>query len=113
MDPTSSSKSNMQLQPDIPLSDLECVSLRDVRIASSVWPLDQHNLAPLKHVHPTSWTDSRLQDKYDLVVTGAGAAGLVIFSGAAGVEAQKWLLSKPIFLVGAVQIWDSCHPKLA
>ena len=99
----------MQLQPDMPLPDLECVPLGEVHVASSVWPLDQHNLALLNNVHPTSWTDPTPQDKYDLVVIGAGAAGLVTSSGAAGVGARVALIEAN--LLGGDCLNSGCVPS--
>ena len=97
LDPASSINSNkakMKLQPDLPLPDLECVSPNDIHVASHVWPLDDHNLTLLNHVHPTGWTDPEPQNKYDLVVIGGGAAGLVTAAGAAGVGARVALIEE-------------------
>lgn len=92
VDPVSSSKTNMQLQPEISLPDnMKYLPHQDFDAASNVWPLDQHNLTLLNHVHPTGWADPKPQ-KYDLVVIGAGAAGLVTSSGAAGVGANVALI---------------------
>jgi len=46
---------------------------------AGVWPLDEHNAKLLDCVHPRGWENPTKPDDfvYDLVVLGAGAAGLV------------------------------------
>jgi len=85
----------MQLQPSMPLPDMKGtweIPQRDFNAGQSVWPLDKHNLTLLNHVHPTAWKDPKSTNTYDLVVIGAGAAGLVTSSGAAGVGARVALI---------------------
>ncbi|MDX2242619.1 MAG: mercuric reductase [Leptolyngbyaceae cyanobacterium bins.302] len=48
-------------------------------------PLDEYNQALMAHVHPPDWVDPQPADCYDLVVIGAGTAGLVVAAGAAGL----------------------------
>ena len=48
-------------------------------------PMDEHNQKLLSHVHPPDWVNPRPADCYDLVVIGAGTAGLVVAAGAAGL----------------------------
>jgi len=48
-------------------------------------PLDEYNQALMSHVHPPDWVDPEPVDCYDLVVIGAGTAGLVVAAGAAGL----------------------------
>lgn len=91
LDPATAAKSWMQLQPEMPLPDLSTVSHKDFDAASNVWPLDEHNIQLLNNVHPAGWSDPA-QDKFDLVVIGAGAAGLVTSAGAAGVGARVALI---------------------
>jgi NADPH-dependent 2,4-dienoyl-CoA reductase/sulfur reductase-like enzyme len=58
-----------------------------------VWPLDEHNIKLLNNVHPPNWVDPSPSpgSHYDMVIIGAGAAGLVTASGAAGVGAKVQL----------------------
>mmetsp|Transcript_35418 Transcript_35418/g.79486 ORF Transcript_35418/g.79486 Transcript_35418/m.79486 type:complete len:694 (-) Transcript_35418:174-2255(-) len=91
LDPVSSNGVG-SLQPSLPQPDLECIPEEDVHVASHVWPLDEHNVTLLNHVHPTGWQDPDPQNKFDLVVIGGGAAGLVTSSGAAGVGARVALI---------------------
>jgi pyruvate/2-oxoglutarate dehydrogenase complex dihydrolipoamide dehydrogenase (E3) component len=48
-------------------------------------PLDTANQTLLSHVHPSDWANPQPADCYDLVVIGAGTAGLVVAAGAAGL----------------------------
>ncbi len=48
-------------------------------------PLDEYNQALMSHVHPPDWVNPTPVDCYDLVVIGAGTAGLVVAAGAAGL----------------------------
>ncbi len=48
-------------------------------------PLDSHNQALIAQVHPLDWQNPKPADCYDLVVIGAGTAGLVVAAGAAGL----------------------------
>jgi pyruvate/2-oxoglutarate dehydrogenase complex dihydrolipoamide dehydrogenase (E3) component len=73
--------------------DLQNLPSRDVDAGSSLWPLDKYNITLLNHVHPTGWRNPKPNNNtYDLVVIGAGAAGLVTSSGAAGVGARVALI---------------------
>ncbi len=48
-------------------------------------PLDSYNQSLIARVHPPDWVNPIPQDHYDLVVIGAGTAGLVIAAGSAGL----------------------------
>ncbi|UAJ72390.1 mercuric reductase [Synechocystis sp. PCC 7339] len=48
-------------------------------------PRDEYNRQLLAHVHPPDWINPSPKDQYDLVVIGAGTAGLVVAAGAAGL----------------------------
>jgi len=48
-------------------------------------PLDEHNQKLLANAHPPDWVNPQPADRYDLVVIGAGTAGLVVAAGAAGL----------------------------
>jgi pyruvate/2-oxoglutarate dehydrogenase complex dihydrolipoamide dehydrogenase (E3) component len=51
----------------------------------SVSPMDEYNQTLVSHVHPPDWVNPKPADCYDLVVIGAGTAGLVVAAGAAGL----------------------------
>ncbi len=50
-----------------------------------VEPWDEHNRALVENVHPAAWTNPEPAPRYNLVVIGAGTAGLVTAIGAAGL----------------------------
>ncbi|TFI56165.1 mercuric reductase [Mastigocladus laminosus UU774] len=49
-------------------------------------PLDEYNQRLVSYVHPPDWMNPKPADDYDLVVIGAGTAGLVVAAGAAGLD---------------------------
>jgi len=53
--------------------------------AVTVLPMDEYNQQLVSSVHPSDWVNPEPKDYYDLVVIGAGTAGLVVAAGAAGL----------------------------
>jgi len=53
--------------------------------AVTIAPMDKYNQELLANVHPPDWANPQPEDCYDLVVIGAGTAGLVTAKGAAGL----------------------------
>ncbi|WP_041780205.1 mercuric reductase [Allocoleopsis franciscana] len=51
----------------------------------TVAPMDEYNQTLVSHVHPPDWVNPKPASCYDLVVIGAGTAGLVVAAGAAGL----------------------------
>ncbi|NJN49683.1 MAG: FAD-dependent oxidoreductase, partial [Alkalinema sp. RL_2_19] len=51
----------------------------------TVLPVDQYNQTLVNHVHPHDWQNPTPVAPYDLVVIGAGTAGLVVAAGSAGL----------------------------
>lgn len=47
--------------------------------------MDEYNQSLVSHVHPPDWVNPKPAPLYDLVVIGAGTAGLVVAAGAAGL----------------------------
>jgi pyruvate/2-oxoglutarate dehydrogenase complex dihydrolipoamide dehydrogenase (E3) component len=58
---------------------------RDTMQEPLIAPQDVHNQLLVSYVHPTDWMNPQPADQYDLVVIGAGTAGLVVAAGAAGL----------------------------
>ncbi|MDX2232589.1 MAG: mercuric reductase [Leptolyngbyaceae cyanobacterium bins.349] len=56
-----------------------------IRQEPALQPLDEYNQSLMSHVHPPDWVNPSPVDCYDLVVIGAGTAGLVVAAGAAGL----------------------------
>ncbi|NJM72017.1 MAG: mercuric reductase [Scytonema sp. RU_4_4] len=49
----------------------------------TIRPIDEYNQTLVSYVHPPDWINPQPADCYDLVVIGAGTAGLVVAGGAA------------------------------
>ena len=59
-----------------------------------VHPWDEHNQKLVANVHPMDWKNPTPAARYNLVVIGAGTAGLVTAAGAAGLGAKVALIEK-------------------
>ena len=59
-----------------------------------VTPADAHNGRLVSNVHPSDWQNPIPAPRYNLVVIGAGTAGLVTAAGAAGLGANVALVEK-------------------
>ena len=57
-----------------------------------VLPKDPYNLELVANVHPPDWRPPTPPPRYNLVVIGAGTAGLVTAAGAAGLGARVALI---------------------
>ena len=60
----------------------------------TIEPWDEHNQELVGNVHPTDWTNPEPAEIYNMVVIGAGPAGLVAAAGAAGLGAKVALIEK-------------------
>ena len=74
-------------------------------------PEDAHNTTLLKHVHPADWVNPEPAPRYNLVVIGAGTAGLVTAAGAAGLGAKVALIERE--LMGGDCLNVGCVPSKA
>lgn len=61
---------------------------------AQVLPHDLHNEALVSNVHPSDWKNPEPASRYNLVVIGAGTAGLVTAAGAAGLGAKVALVER-------------------
>jgi pyruvate/2-oxoglutarate dehydrogenase complex dihydrolipoamide dehydrogenase (E3) component len=52
----------------------------------NILPMDEYNQTLVSYVHPKDWINPTPVATYDLVVIGAGTAGLVVAAGAAGLD---------------------------
>jgi pyruvate/2-oxoglutarate dehydrogenase complex dihydrolipoamide dehydrogenase (E3) component len=82
-----------------------------LEILPALEPFDQHNRALAANVHPPNWANPEPKPHYDLVVIGAGTAGLVSAAGAAGVGASVALIEKD--LMGGDCLNVGCVPSKA
>ena len=74
-----------------------------------VLPHDEHNAELESNVHPPDWRNPDPAERYDLVVIGAGTAGLVTAAGAAGLGAKVALAEK--HLLGGDCLNVGCVPS--
>ena len=72
-------------------------------------PSDEHNLALIENVHPPEWKNPRAPGRYNLVVIGAGTAGLVAAQGAAALGAKVALIERN--LLGGDCLNVGCVPS--
>ncbi len=74
-----------------------------------VEPRDAHNERLLSNAHPPDWTNPEPAGRYNLVVLGAGTAGLVTAAGAAGLGAKVALVER--HLMGGDCLNVGCVPS--
>ena len=74
-----------------------------------VLPRDAHNEALVANVHPPAWANPAPAPRYNLVVLGAGTAGLVTALGAAGLGAKVALVER--HLLGGDCLNVGCVPS--
>ncbi len=74
-------------------------------------PLDAHNRKLASNVHPHDWINPEPAERYNLVVIGAGTAGLVTAIGAAGLGAKVALVERK--LMGGDCLNVGCVPSKA
>src|SRR3990170_1423825 len=74
-----------------------------------ILPQDEHNRTLVKNVHPPEWKNPEPASRYNLVVIGAGTAGLVTAAGAAGLGAKVALIER--HLMGGDCLNVGCVPS--
>lgn len=74
-------------------------------------PYDEHNQRLEANVHPQDWTNPTPDGPYDLVVIGAGTAGLVTAAVASGLGAKTALIERN--LMGGDCLNVGCVPSKA
>jgi len=74
-----------------------------------VLPHDVHNATLVSNVHPPDWQNPEPAPRYNLVVIGAGTAGLVTAAGAAGLGARVALVER--HLLGGDCLNVGCVPS--
>jgi pyruvate/2-oxoglutarate dehydrogenase complex dihydrolipoamide dehydrogenase (E3) component len=72
-------------------------------------PWDEHNQALVDNAHPPDWPTLEPAARYNLVVIGAGTAGLVAAAGAAGLGARVALVERD--LMGGDCLNVGCVPS--
>jgi len=74
-------------------------------------PADVYERERLENVHPSGWRNPKPADRYNLVVVGAGTAGLVAAHGAAALGAKVALIERD--LLGGDCLNVGCVPSKA
>ncbi len=87
------------------------MNVADSDPTTRVTPDDVHNRALVSAVHPPGWVNPRPAGRYNLVVIGAGTAGLVSAAGAAGLGARVALVER--HLLGGDCLNYGCVPSKA
>ena len=77
----------------------------------TVQPDDLYNQELVQHLHPAGWKNPEPLARYNLVVIGAGPAGLVAAAGAAGLGAKVALIER--HLMGGDCLNYGCVPSKA
>src|SRR5262250_915853 len=79
--------------------------------AVELLPDDAHNARLLAQTHPHDWRNPVARNPYNLVVVGAGPAGLIAAAGAAGLGARVALIER--HLMGGDCLNYGCVPSKA
>ncbi len=74
-----------------------------------ILPSDEHNARLLANVHPSDWTNPEPAPRYNMVVVGAGTAGLITAAGSAGLGAKVALVER--HLLGGDCLNVGCVPS--
>ena len=77
--------------------------------SSLISPFDEHNQVLAENVHPSNWTNPEPTGRYNIVVIGAGTAGLITAVIAAGLGAKVALIEK--HLMGGDCLNVGCVPS--
>ncbi|PHV63215.1 mercuric reductase [Cyanobacterium aponinum] len=80
---------------------------------TEILPSDQYNQQLISLVHPHDWINPKPQKQYDLVVIGAGTAGLVVAAGAAGLDLGLKIALIEKHLMGGDCLNFGCVPSKA
>lgn len=87
--------------------DRDMASEKDVQVQ----PPDEYNRSLVSNVHPPGWENPEPSGRYNMVVVGAGTAGLVTAAGAAWLGARVALVEK--HLLGGDCLNTGCVPSKA
>ena len=95
----------------VPQRDRKAVSMSVMPPDSQhlILPDDEHNRNLVANVHPSNWVNPEPVDRYNIVVIGAGTAGLVTAVVAAGLGAKVALIER--HLMGGDCLNVGCVPS--
>jgi pyruvate/2-oxoglutarate dehydrogenase complex dihydrolipoamide dehydrogenase (E3) component len=83
----------------------------DLKVSDIINPVDEHNTKLVSNVRPLNWENPTPAKHYNLIVIGAGTAGLVTAAGAAALGAKVALIEK--HLMGGDCLNVGCVPSKA
>ena len=78
---------------------------------SSILPEDEHNQLLVHHTHPPDWVNPTPKGRYNLVVIGAGTAGLTAAAGCATLGGRVALIERAF--TGGDCLIAGCVPSKA
>src|SRR5438270_4432057 len=84
---------------------------KEPAVTAKLLPADADDARLLANVHPPDWVNPEPAPRYNLVVIGAGTAGLVCAAGAAGLGARVALVERE--LLGGDCLNVGCVPSKA
>ena len=87
----------------------EKIVVMNHREESLILPNDEHNRTLVSNVHPSNWVNPELAGRYNIVVIGAGTAGLITAVIAASLGAKVALIEK--HLMGGDCLNVGCVPS--
>src|SRR5881296_4033108 len=87
----------------------EKIVVMNQRDESFVLPNDEHNRTLVSNVHPSNWVNPEPAGRYNIVVIGAGTAGLITAVIAASLGAKVALIEKN--LMGGDCLNVGCVPS--
>ena len=67
-------------------------TLHGTRTRAFILPDDEHNRTLVRNSHPSDWMNPKPRGRYNLVVLGAGTAGLTAAGGCAAVGGRVALI---------------------
>ncbi|WP_138502121.1 mercuric reductase [Nostoc sp. PA-18-2419] len=77
----------------------------------TVRPMDEYNQKLVSYVHPPNWVNPQPAKVYDLVVIGAGTAGLAVAAGAVGLDLGLKVALIEKHLMGGDSLNVGCVPS--
>lgn len=77
--------------------------------SAQLGPMDSHNTTLLANAHPSNWQNPVPASRYNMVVVGAGTAGLVTAAGVVGLGGKVALIER--YLLGGDCLNFGCVPS--
>jgi pyruvate/2-oxoglutarate dehydrogenase complex dihydrolipoamide dehydrogenase (E3) component len=97
--------------PMVDLETLQSVAQVTAQEKIEILPDGAHNRELVSNVHPADWVNPEPSPRYNVVIVGAGTAGLVSAAGAAGLGAKVALVER--HLMGGDCLNYGCVPSKA